>query len=315
MKLNNVDGSIKSLVVPAISALLLSVLVGIAIFSVKSSAKQFSGEAMASDIVILAGIFDQIQKDCTILSFDTQKNPINFLTVGSFSGSALTGASNCVGDIGTHIENLVHYLTGLRIARLCARLDVFGAGRALDDNASILLEYQGGAKGLYSVEPDRGGLRQRPQGPGLRDQRVRRVEPGEPQLPLGGAPRPAGPGDLARPGLALPARAELFPAPGGTSRGILRGLREPLPELHPGGGHPEGGRGTQKGGPRFPGSGRGYLRGALHRAVRGELEEGRHLGGLLGRERTHVSRRHALHRPVGRPALCHPLPEAAVVGV
>jgi predicted dehydrogenase len=40
-------------------------------------------------------------------------------------------------------------VTGLEITRLCARLDVFGAGRALDDNASILVEYAGGAKGLY----------------------------------------------------------------------------------------------------------------------------------------------------------------------
>ena len=62
---------------------------------------------------------------------------------------ALSGKSNCVGDIGSHTENLVRYVTGLEITRLCARLDVFGAGRALDDNASILVEYAGGAKGLY----------------------------------------------------------------------------------------------------------------------------------------------------------------------
>lgn len=60
-----------------------------------------------------------------------------------------TGKSNCVGDIGTHIESMVSYMTGLRIKSLCARLDVFGQGRSLDDNASILLEYEGGAKGLY----------------------------------------------------------------------------------------------------------------------------------------------------------------------
>jgi predicted dehydrogenase len=62
---------------------------------------------------------------------------------------ALSGKSNCVGDIGSHTENLVRYLTGLEITRLCARLDIFGAGRTLDDNASILVEYKGGAKGLY----------------------------------------------------------------------------------------------------------------------------------------------------------------------
>jgi predicted dehydrogenase len=62
---------------------------------------------------------------------------------------AQTGKSNCVGDIGSHVENMVRYMTRLEITRLCARLDTFVAGRALDDNASILVEYKGGAKGLY----------------------------------------------------------------------------------------------------------------------------------------------------------------------
>lgn len=60
-----------------------------------------------------------------------------------------TGKSNCVGDIGSHIENMVSYLTGLRIKSVCARLDSFVPGRVLDDNASIMVEYSSGAKGLY----------------------------------------------------------------------------------------------------------------------------------------------------------------------
>jgi len=62
---------------------------------------------------------------------------------------ALSGKSNCVGDIGSHVENLVSYITGLKIKSLCARLDTFVSGRVLDDNASIMVEYEGGAKGLY----------------------------------------------------------------------------------------------------------------------------------------------------------------------
>ena len=62
---------------------------------------------------------------------------------------ALSGKSNCVGDIGSHAENLVSYITGLKIKSLCARLDTFVPGRVLDDNASIMVEYEGGAKGLY----------------------------------------------------------------------------------------------------------------------------------------------------------------------
>ena len=60
-----------------------------------------------------------------------------------------TGKSNCVGDIGSHTENLAAYISGLKIRSLCARLDIFGEERVLDDNASIMLEYENGAKGLY----------------------------------------------------------------------------------------------------------------------------------------------------------------------
>ncbi|MDR0403295.1 MAG: Gfo/Idh/MocA family oxidoreductase [Treponema sp.] len=62
---------------------------------------------------------------------------------------ALAGKSNCVGDIGSHIENIISYVTGLKIKSLCARLDKIGPGRVLDDNATIMLEYGNGAKGVY----------------------------------------------------------------------------------------------------------------------------------------------------------------------
>jgi predicted dehydrogenase len=61
----------------------------------------------------------------------------------------VAGISNCVGDIGSHIEFMVSHMTGLRIESLCARLDHFGAGRPLDDNATIMINYAGGAKGVY----------------------------------------------------------------------------------------------------------------------------------------------------------------------
>lgn len=62
---------------------------------------------------------------------------------------AQTGKSNCVGDIGSHVENMASYMTGLSIKSLCARLDTFVPGRILDDNASIMINYSSGAKGLY----------------------------------------------------------------------------------------------------------------------------------------------------------------------
>jgi predicted dehydrogenase len=61
----------------------------------------------------------------------------------------LAGKSNSLGDLGTHIENMVSYLTGLRIKSVCARLDKIGPGRVLDDNATVMLEFEGGARGVY----------------------------------------------------------------------------------------------------------------------------------------------------------------------
>jgi predicted dehydrogenase len=61
----------------------------------------------------------------------------------------ISGKTNCVGDIGSHVENMASYMTGLKIKSLCARLDKIVAGRQLDDNAVIMIEYKGGAKGLY----------------------------------------------------------------------------------------------------------------------------------------------------------------------
>jgi predicted dehydrogenase len=61
----------------------------------------------------------------------------------------LAGQSNSVGDLGSHIDNMISYVTGLKIKSLCARLDRIVPGRVLDDNATIMLEYEGGAKGVY----------------------------------------------------------------------------------------------------------------------------------------------------------------------
>ena len=63
---------------------------------------------------------------------------------------ARAGISNCVGDIGTHGENLLEYITGLKIKSLCAELNSFLPGRALDDDANMLLRLENGAKGYLS---------------------------------------------------------------------------------------------------------------------------------------------------------------------
>lgn len=59
-----------------------------------------------------------------------------------------SGKAGCMGDIGTHAENLLEYVTGLKIKKLCADLNIFVKGRPLDDDGAILLELEGKAKGI-----------------------------------------------------------------------------------------------------------------------------------------------------------------------
>jgi predicted dehydrogenase len=59
-----------------------------------------------------------------------------------------SGAGGCVGDIGTHAENLAEYITGLQITELAADITSFVDGRLLDDDCNILLRFSNGAKGI-----------------------------------------------------------------------------------------------------------------------------------------------------------------------
>ena len=59
-----------------------------------------------------------------------------------------SGAAGCIGDIGTHAENLAEYITGLQISELAADITTFVKGRKLDDDGNVLLRFKGGAKGV-----------------------------------------------------------------------------------------------------------------------------------------------------------------------
>jgi predicted dehydrogenase len=61
---------------------------------------------------------------------------------------ARAGDSCCLGDIGTHAENLGRYITGLEIEAVCAHFTTFVAGRPLEDDANLLVRYHGGAVGI-----------------------------------------------------------------------------------------------------------------------------------------------------------------------
>ena len=61
------------------------------------------------------------------------------------------GIAGCFGDIGSHAENLISYVTGLEMSSVCADLSTFVEGRALDDDGNVLVRFHGGARGVVSA--------------------------------------------------------------------------------------------------------------------------------------------------------------------
>lgn len=59
-----------------------------------------------------------------------------------------SGKSGCMGDIGTHAAQLAEYISGLKISKLCADLNIVVPGRALDDDGNVLLKFDNGANGI-----------------------------------------------------------------------------------------------------------------------------------------------------------------------
>ena len=61
---------------------------------------------------------------------------------------ARAGASACLADIGVHAHNLALFVTGLKIEAVAADLATFVPCRRLDDNAHLLMRFEGGARGV-----------------------------------------------------------------------------------------------------------------------------------------------------------------------
>lgn len=59
-----------------------------------------------------------------------------------------SGKSGAMGDIGTHAAHLAEYISGLKITKLCADLNIMVEGRALDDDGAVLLKFDNGAAGV-----------------------------------------------------------------------------------------------------------------------------------------------------------------------
>ncbi|WP_286871245.1 Gfo/Idh/MocA family oxidoreductase [Spongiibacter sp.] len=58
------------------------------------------------------------------------------------------GVSSCVGDIGSHAAQLSEYVAGTAISEICADLNAVVDGRQMDDDATVLLRFENGARGV-----------------------------------------------------------------------------------------------------------------------------------------------------------------------
>ncbi len=61
-----------------------------------------------------------------------------------------SGKAGAYGDIGTHAANLAEYVSGLQIIKVLSQLSKIVEGRLLDDDASVLLEFEGGIPGILA---------------------------------------------------------------------------------------------------------------------------------------------------------------------
>jgi predicted dehydrogenase len=59
-----------------------------------------------------------------------------------------SGEGGAVGDIGTHAANLAEYVSGRRITKVCADINIVVENRLLDDDSAALLKFDNGSSGV-----------------------------------------------------------------------------------------------------------------------------------------------------------------------
>src|ERR1700743_3376436 len=59
-----------------------------------------------------------------------------------------SGIAGAIGDIGTHAFNLAEYVSGVKVTKLCADINIVVEGRKLDDDGAALLRFNNGASGV-----------------------------------------------------------------------------------------------------------------------------------------------------------------------
>ena len=122
---------------------------GTALFALTHNYTGYPAVRQARDMV-RAGQLGEIRKVMVEYTQDWLMEPIedrgNKQAVWR-TDPARAGLGGAVGDIGSHAQNLLEFVTGLPIESLCADLSTFVPGRRLDDDANILVRLRGGAKG------------------------------------------------------------------------------------------------------------------------------------------------------------------------
>lgn len=59
-----------------------------------------------------------------------------------------SGKAGSMGDIGTHAFNMAEYVTGSKVTKLCADINIIVEGRMLDDDGAAFLKFDNGASGV-----------------------------------------------------------------------------------------------------------------------------------------------------------------------
>ena len=69
----------------------------------------------------------------------------------AWRGDPAQSGAGALGDIGSHAEHLMATVTGLEIDMLACEASTLVPARKVDDDASVLVRFQGGAKGVLTI--------------------------------------------------------------------------------------------------------------------------------------------------------------------
>ena len=91
--------------------------------------------------------FKQISNAIKRANKSKKPSIISCKTVIGFGSPNKSGKAGSMGDIGTHAANMVEYVTGRKILKLLAKVNVFVEGRLLEDDGNVLISLEGNIEG------------------------------------------------------------------------------------------------------------------------------------------------------------------------